>query len=261
MKKPEKPKEEANLPAVPPQPAENLPATLSQNDIQQMYGDMTQEDFKVPRVVILEGLSPEVSDGLGKPGDIFIKGLNINLGKEPLTIVVLMRQKSRIKWNPLDKGGGMACQSLNGRNGVGNPGGNCYECAEQMWSGQEKPLCDLYENFIVVLPEHKDLPPVAISGNRSRLGKFKDFNTMLEVHRMKNRPLFDKEYVVKVVPKTNKQGAKYHIFQFMPTIENTLLHSSVVTEYMTMFKNMSAKPVIIDHERETDEGPKTVEGI
>lgn len=261
MKKQDKSKEKEVRPTVPSQKADNLPVQLSQTDMQQMYGDMTQEDFKIPRMVILEGLSPEVSDGLGKPGEIFIKSLNMNLGKDPLRIVVLLRQKSRIKWNALDKGGGIACQSLNGRTGVGAPGGSCYECAEQIWNGQEKPICDLYENFIVVLPEHPELPPVAISGNRSRLAKFKDFNTMLEVHRMKGRPLFDKEYIIKVIPKANKQGAKFHILQFMPTIENALLNSEQVAGYMTMFKNMSAKPVIIDMEREVEVSPKQIEGI
>lgn len=248
---------------VPQEEIQKALATVPMNsqEMQQMYGDMTQEDFKIPRLVILEGLSPEVSDGLGKPGEFFIKGLNVNLGNNPLDIVVLLRQKSRIKWNPLDKGGGIACQSLNGRTGAGQPGGDCYSCCEQVWNGKEKPKCDLYENFIVTLPAHDDLPAVAISGNKSKLAKFKDFNTMLEVHKMKNRPLFDKVYQAKIVQKTNPQGAKYHIFQFVPNATNALLPAEKVGEYYNMFKSMAGKPVLVEQEAERIDPAAEISGI
>lgn len=221
---------------------------LSQEEQAQMYGNMDQEDFKIPRLAVLESLSPEVSDGLGKPGDLFIKGLNINLGTGPVKIVVLMRQKSRIRWNPLEQGGGIACRADDGLNGMGDPGGSCLKCPMHVWTGSEKPKCDLYENVIAVLPEYPELPPIAISGSRGRLSKFRDFNTMLEVHRYQKRPLFDKEYEVSVLKKTNLQGAKYHIFQFNPNKENKLLPSEEVEKYYNMFKSMSAKPIIIEHD-------------
>ena len=33
---------------------------MSKDDIEQMYGGMGQEDVTIPRIVILQGLSPEV---------------------------------------------------------------------------------------------------------------------------------------------------------------------------------------------------------
>lgn len=252
-------KTEENLPTV---KTENLPATqqISEAEAAAMYGNMDSTDYKVPRLVVLEGNSPAVNEGLGRPGDLFIKGLNINLGKGPVEIVVLMRSKSRLMWRTLDEGGGIVCSSLDAINGAGIPGGKCLECRMQQWSGTEQPKCDVYMNFICMIHGRDDVMfPVALSGARARLSEVKDFNTMLEIHRLQRRPLFDKVYMLKTVDKISKKNGtnKFHTFKITPNADNALLDAENVRKYYDLFKVLSASKLIIDQEDDDRSTPDT----
>lgn len=239
---------------------EALPALpMNENELKAMYGDMTAEDFKVPRLVLLEGLSPEVAEGLGKPGDLFLKGLNMNLGSAPLEVVVLMRFKTRICWRDLSSGGGILCRANDGKTGMGEPGGACAACTKTQWVGQEQPECSLYENFIVwVRDPSKGVPlPIALSGTKGRLGTLKDFNTMLEIHRLQNRPFFDKVYTIKPTQKSNPRiaSAKYHVFGIAPGNDNKLLNQDEVKGYYELFKKLSQQNLVVEQDQESGATP------
>ena len=235
---------------------DQLPA-LNQAEQQAMYGDIEREDLKIPRLSILESMSPEVADSLGKPGDFFVKGLNLNLGSNPVEVVVLMRSKSRMRWAPLDDGGGILCQADDGKNGVGEPGGSCQDCDLKNWKGREQPLCDLYENFIVMVRGVELALPVALSGSRSRLSGLRDLNTMLELHRLQQRPFYDKAYQIRAVKKQNPnvKGSNYHVFGFFPGNKNEIIPLEEQRMYSEMFKAFSRLNVKI--ERDIEAKPAT----
>ncbi len=240
-------------------------AQLSAAQQDAMFGQLDDEDFKLPRLVTLEGLSPEVADGLGKAGDLFVKGLNLNLGPGPVEVIVLCRSKSRMRWQPLEEGGGIMCNAIDGKTGMGEPGGQCRTCPFQMWQGRTKPLCDLYENFIVLVRGSDVIPgmiPIAISGARTRLGGLRDFNTMLEVHRYQNRPLFDKCYKLTVVEKQNPQvkGSRYHVFQLTPGNNNQLLPQEEQQALLSIFQVVSQKRLVIEQEKPQPSVPGAAEG-
>jgi hypothetical protein len=161
------------------------PYKMSQEDQELMFGDMGAEDLSIPRITVLQGLSPEVSEGLGTPGDLFVKGLNQNLGKAAVEIIPLLRNRSRIRWKAMDEGGGILCQALDGLNGVGDPGGDCQACNFKEWivkdpkSGKMKPGCDLFQNVICVLRKEEEWVPMALSGSRTKLKALKDLNSLL----------------------------------------------------------------------------------
>ena len=226
---------------------------MNQAELTEMYGDLGKEHVSIPRLVILESLSPEVGDGLGKPGEFFVKGLNNNLGSNPLELVVLMRSFSRISWKDISEGGGIVCQAVNGKEGVGTPGGDCNKCPNKDWNGKIQPLCDVYENFIVVL--RKDLQageafPMAISGSRTRLKGLKDFNTILMQLLQKRRPLFSKSYLMKSIEKNNPKipGSKYRVFQFNAGNDNQLLPDAEQTTAYDLYKTFSGRSIIIDQD-------------
>lgn len=234
---------------------------LSAADQAAMYGELTQEHVTIPRLSVIELLSPEFKEQLGKTGDFFVKGANINLGKEPLEIVVLMRSNSRMRWKPMNEGGGIICQSRDGKKGVGEPGGDCSKCSLKDWQGSNKPQCDGYENFIVVL--RKDLQngepmPMAISGSRTRLKGLKDFNTMLMLSIQKRRPLFYKSYVIQTVHKVNGQN-DWHIFRFSPGNNNAPLPEAEQLAAMQLFKAYSNMNIDIQQDRE--DGPSATGGV
>lgn len=215
-------------------PPKNELAALGADDIGTMYGDLGADDIAVPRLTVLQGLSPQVSDGLGKPGTLFVTGLNRDLGRE-LEIVPLLRNRTRMRWRPLDEGGGIICQSFDSKTGVGDPGGDCERCPMAVWRSSKPPLCDVYENVIVALRADEDWVPVALSGARTKLKAMKDLNTLFMAEMLKKRPLFMKSYVIRVIDKMNKAGLKYYNFRVMPGNNNQVLPAAEIEKAQRLY--------------------------
>ena len=209
---------------------------LSDADAHAMYGDLRTTDYTIPRLVVLEGLSPEVTkEKAGHPGDLYVKSLKQNLGAEPFEFVILRRLgRSNLLWRPLKEGGGILCRADDGRTGVGTPGGDCAKCPKSLWTMSDKgervaPECDENQNFVVVpramLTEPEAAFPYALSGAKARLHEFKNLNLMLTQLMGRRLPLYAKSLVATVKPKDSKtvSGAVYHVFTFTWGNDNALL--------------------------------------
>lgn len=93
-----------------PEPKSALPAFM-QKDVGKGTEDWTSSDYEMPRLKLLQGISPELQqwDGLTS-GDFFHTILEESLGKE-LTITVLYVSKRYVLWRPrppIDSGGILA---------------------------------------------------------------------------------------------------------------------------------------------------------
>lgn len=226
---------------------------LSKDDIEQMYGGMGQEDITIPRIVVLQGLSPEVMDGKGKPGEFYIKGFERNLGKGPIEFIVILRSKSRLRWRDLKLGGGILCQSTDAKLGVGDPGGECEKCSLAAWqtdSGQ--PGCDLYQNVIVVLRKDEDWIPMALSGNRTKLKPIKNLNSLLMLEMTKGRPMFAKVYALEAMQKQNTQGMQYFSYRISPANENKLLPIEEQQKALSIFNSIKGRKINIAEEQDSE---------
>ena len=227
---------------------ENLPVVSAQ-DQKQMYGELDASDIIVPRITVLQGLSPEVNEGLGTPGNFFVQGLNIMLGKK-FEFIVLMRNKTRIRWLPINEGGGILCRSFDAKRGEGNPGGECEKCALKDWAGTTAPACDVYENVIVMLRGSDDQIPMVLSGSRTKLKSLKQLNTLLMMQMQKQRPLYMKSYVASAVEKTNKGGLKYWSLSFSVGNNNSILPQVEIDSAAAMFETLKNRKLIIDQEND-----------
>ncbi len=227
---------------------------MEADELAGMYGDMGKEHVNVPRLIIVENMSPELNEGIASLGEFFLKGPNEKLGKEPIEVVVLMRSHSRMSWKPMAEGGGILCQATDGKKGLGTPGGDCGLCPNKDWAGGNKPLCDLYENFVVV--KRSDLKgsageaaPFAISGSRARLKQLKNFNTLLMPLVQRRLPLFAKSFNVRIVEQKNATQQVYRIFSFAPANNNQILpaeEQQVAYELYSAFKGR----VVVSQEQE-----------
>lgn len=231
---------------------------MSSQELRDQFGEMDSNDITIPRIVILQGLSPEVSEGRGKPGEFYIKGLERNLGNKPLEIVVLLRNKSRIRWQDLQLGGGILCRSFDAKAGQGEPGGNCDTCPMQAWEVSEtnksgRPGCDLYQNLIVVLRTDEDWMPMAVSGNRSKLKALKNLNSLLMVEMAKSRPLFAKSYIMESTEKTNTKGLRYFSYRISPGNGNAMIPEPEQLRAYDLYKSLSGKKLNIVQEPDKEE--------
>lgn len=231
---------------------------MDATELKEMYGEMDSTDITIPRIVILQGLSPEVSEGRGKPGEFFIKGLERNLGATPLEVIVLLRNKSRIRWQDLQLGGGILCRSFDAKVGIGEPGGSCEACKFSQWEVSDenkggRPGCDIYQNLIVVIRNDGEWLPMAISGNRSKLKALKNLNSLLMVELAKQRPLFSKSYVIEPKDATNPKGLRYFSYRVSPANNNQQLPEEEQLRAYELFKSLKGKKIDIVQDQEKEE--------
>lgn len=245
---------ENNLPAVQDNPS-YLPAMTREESLQAYGGDLVASDFTIPRLVVLESMSPQVTkEKAGHPGDFFVTGLNLNLGSDPIEFVILQRrQRSNLRWKPLKDGGGLLCRADDGKNGVGEPGGDCATCPHLKWTTDEKgqnvaPSCDENQNLIVVprtLLQAGEAIPYALSGNKARLKEFKNLNTMLLPLIARRLPFYAKSIIVSATARDSKsiKGAVYHVFTFKFGNENALLPESEVKAAQALLQQFGSAKI------------------
>jgi len=83
-----------------------LPAYLKGREAVAMEG-IGQEDYATPRLVLLQALSPQVEEELGKAGNFFHSGGEVDLGPE-LVVTPCYITKAYTLWRPRPEGGILA---------------------------------------------------------------------------------------------------------------------------------------------------------
>lgn len=141
-----------------------LAALMAESEIkpEEQRKNFEDEDRKIPRIKVLQGLSELVANGDGKQGQIAmtINGHIYADPGEPITVIPLFYWKSRIMFEGVGGDASVICQANDGKIGVGDPGGDCYECPMAKWTedGDERirPRCNASHNFFVCIPNESD---------------------------------------------------------------------------------------------------------
>lgn len=170
-----------------------------------------QSDILLPRLGLCQALSPQKRKSNSayieslQEGQLFNTVTQEIYGEE-LDIIPLFFFKNRIKFFPLDEGGGIDCQSKNAIDG-GRINRLCSACQYSVWGNgvrdgdgaNKPPLCTIYHNFMSFIPA--DMTPIAISYKASGLKLSKQ---LLAQQRLARLPMFAKYYHISVV--TMKDG-------------------------------------------------------
>lgn len=187
---------------------EEVPDFLkSQIGNSQGLEDVEQSDILIPRLGLCQALSPQrkKSNPLYIPdleeGQLFNTVTQQIYGSE-LEVVLLFFFKNRIKYFPIDSGGGIDCISPNGIDqGRISPDG-CSVCrysqfgnGEDVVDGEKQgpPECTLYHNLMAFIPV--DISPIAISFKSTGLKVTKQ---LLAQIRMSRLPMYAKRYKIGV---------------------------------------------------------------
>jgi hypothetical protein len=105
------------------------------------------EDVRLPFVRLAQGLTPEVVDGLAKPGQWIMP--DGSLTDVVACVVMGMRKTRALK----GEGTEIVCRSKDGITGEGNPGGECDGCPLAEWSGTKDhrvpPKCTMSYQYLV----------------------------------------------------------------------------------------------------------------
>lgn len=101
----------AELPAT-SNPASNVPAFMQ--GAQSGKESFDVNDLVIPRVALLQGISPPVMSGLGENAHFWHTINEVDLGPD-LQVVPLLHRKQYTLWNPLHMGGGVIARASDGK--------------------------------------------------------------------------------------------------------------------------------------------------
>ena len=179
---------------------------------------MTSEDLMIPRLSILQALSPQVNkrDGAHVEGaeaghildNVAAQAID---GEEGITVIPIHYRRSHIEWKP-DRGG------------LVNNHGSDPRCLESCSRGsrgeyltsEENEIVPTSEYFVFVVADDGSYYPAMMSLSKSQLKKAKRWNSM--IHRLKvphpkddtkkfSPAMFWNAYKLTTIPEENDQGS------------------------------------------------------
>jgi len=199
-------------------PLDSRPAHLPTVAQENMgMGNLDKDDYKTPRIILLQGLSPELElhPGVALKDNFWHTGMNISLGKEFIFVPCLVNKRVILFRPRGDQGGGILAFSKDGKNW--DTGGD--KTFSVKLKGKKEPvkwatgknvlssrLCDfgssdpdfdnsapaattIYE-YLAYLPKHPELSPCVISVSKTGLPNGKSFNTSLALLTRSGTPTF-----------------------------------------------------------------------
>jgi len=172
-------------------PAKTMPRGIS---------PIEEEDRILPRLKLLQALSPEVLDKKGSSGE-FVNSISGESFGSKVSFIPLFWKKSRILWKSRDEGGGIICRSFDGRTSAN--GKNCLTCKDRMW-GEEggeriQPKCTSFINLITLV----NLQPLAVSFAKTSYTTGKKFINLLT---LKGVDVFTFSYILTSQETTTDKG-------------------------------------------------------
>lgn len=149
-------------------------------------GDDTPEDLIIPRIKIMQALSPEVADGKATIGQI-INSLTLEKLNDKVFIPVC-KFNNNIHWRPRSEGGGIICRAADGKVGINEDGSTafCSQCRKHEFDNTKQgaaaiPICTRYINFLGFFED--DFTPIILSFAKTNMAEGKKMYSMAKVSR------------------------------------------------------------------------------
>lgn len=215
-------------------------------------------DMEVPRIKLLQGLSPEVEEfESAKPGLFWHSMANVSLGKEVLIVPVYIDMRA-ILWRPRDDGGGILARADDNIHwsppnakftvALGKKGTKQKQVTWATkptvaasglleWGSSDpddpssQPAATKMYNMVVVCPEHPDIPPAVVTLQRASIKPARKFMGKLKMARA---PSYGMLFTMSSVMETNKNGEKFQQFNFTP--KGFLTDQSLFTQCQDLYE-------------------------
>ena len=223
---------------VPTKDDSQLPAYLQGTGNVKNQDNFDSSDIVIPRIKLLQGLSPEVEQfNEAKTGNFWHTGPDMDLGPE-LKFVVVDRRKKYLLQAPIQDGQGILARSDDAKTwdktgkwsvklkGVKNPVTWEIAALDVEESGMTKwgtsnpededspPAATMFYDYLVFLPDHMDLGPAVVSLARSQIKKAKKgLNDKISMHANNGRPMQALIFVTTSVDETS-EGQSYKNWSF-----------------------------------------------
>jgi len=195
------------------------------------------EDRMIPRLKIMQPLSPEVDEGIAKSGDFLNSIAKKSYGRE-IQIIPIIWWKSRINWAPREDGGEILCQARDAVHGTVN--GACADCDMSKWHDKEAPVCTAIIN-ILMLVNAAELIACSFMKTSYTTGK-----QLINLFNYKGVDIFNFQYTLYLQQEENAKG-KFWVVKYKDL--NTAIPDELYkqcSEFYTNFSNLREKVQEID---------------
>lgn len=209
----------------------SLPAFM-RNDADMGKEAIGQEDIQIPRLKLMQGLSPELQEyNELRAGDFFHPAAEF-IFNEPFRAVVVHMDRRYILWRPRDSGGGILARADDGIHW--SPSQGTFDVTldkkdggvQVKWTlaptvaqsglanwgtmnpadSNSPPAATLMYNYLLAFPEEPDLMPAVLSFQRTSIKVGRNFNTKIKTIRT---PIFGTVWEFGSKEETNARGQKF----------------------------------------------------
>lgn len=204
------------------------------------FDDDDAEDVIIPRIKVIQDLSPERKEKKASEGDL----LN-SLTKEILNgknFIPVFKYDNNIKWRDRSLGGGIECRSVDGKVGQDMEGlcKNCAKCGMNKFDNTKKgadaaPLCTAYFNFFGFIEgEHV---PMVLSFSKTYYNEGKKMYSMA---KFRMQDMWNFKYAIKTKLQS-KNDNSWYIIMTDPAGATSTEDRAFALELYKMFKNTEFK--------------------
>jgi hypothetical protein len=167
---------------------QDRPAHLAKREGQAPRGleGFEQSDLTLPRLSLCQSGSPQRKKQNAKyiagleEGEFFNSITGTRYGTEVL-FVPFFWYKSRIKFIDFEEGGGIDCQSFNGKTGGKHSPASCAECPFSQFQDDNAPECDLIYNYPGYVIHDGKLDTAVLSLKSTGIKVAKQFNSLMSL--------------------------------------------------------------------------------
>lgn len=162
------------------------------------YEDESEGDLIVPRVKVMQALSPEVKEKIADEGQIINSLTHDKLNGQ--VFIPVFKFNNNIWWKPRADGGGIRCMARDGKVGIptdGSPSLICSLCRKNEFDNSKQgreaiPVCTKYMNFFGYFRDTQI--PIILSFSKTNYNEGKKLFTLAKVS-MQN--MWNNGYVIK----------------------------------------------------------------
>ncbi len=202
----------------------NLPAERMQTA--KGLGKIETEDRLIPRLKIMQPLSPEVDEGIAKPGDFLNSIAKKVYGKE-IQVIPIAWRKSRVYWAKREDGGEILCQARDAVNGTVY--GLCADCDYSKWHDKEAPICTAIINMLMLV---NNAELIACSFMKTSYGTGKQ---LINLFNYKGVDIFNFQYTLYAEQEENAKG-KFWVIKYKDL--NTPISDELYKQCSVVYANL-----------------------
>lgn len=216
------------------------------------------EDLKLPQIYLVQGLSDVTTRGVARPGDIMDtiseEILNGDIkARKPVVFIPAMYFRRRVKWIPVEDGGGIDCDS---RDSIeGSKYGACASCPHAKWGPRgeknSKPACALIHCFLGHV-EGREIPAIMdLSRSKEPIA-----TRLLSVMAFSKTPeLWRRKWQFGIKEEAAPNGTKYFGYEFSPlqgepSAEDQSFSTMLYNLYQSKVQNLVIQDQKEDFEKE-----------